>query len=122
MTRPNLEGLRILVVEDEVMVADETSEQLRKAGATVLGPATRLEQAEKIVGSGERIDIAVLDINLRGQMIYSLADELIARGVEIVFATGYDQFVMPERFAGIPRCEKPIRWEDLLRLLQRAAS
>lgn len=119
MTDTGLQGLRVLVVEDEVMVADETAEELRKAGVKVLGPATRLEQAEGLVNGHEPIDAAVLDINLRGQMVYGLADKLISRGVWVVFATGYDRFVLPERFADLPRCEKPVKPADLLRALQR---
>lgn len=120
MTSTGLEGLRVIVVEDEVMVADETAGELRARGADVLGPAFTLERAEELTDGDDRIDAAVLDINLRGQMVYGLADKLIARGVAVVFATGYDGFVVPERFAGIARCEKPVRPDDLLKALQRA--
>lgn len=119
MTNIDLAGLRILVVDDEVMIADETAEELQKCGAEVLGPATRLEQAEKLADGSGPIDAAVLDINLRGQMVYSLADRLIARGVRVVFTTGYDRFVVPERFADVARCEKPVRPDDLLQVLGR---
>ena len=71
----------------------------------MMGPAATLSQAEAPVGSGERIDVAVLDFNLRGLMVYDLADRRIARAVAVVFATGDGRFVMSERSAGIPYCE-----------------
>lgn len=119
MTSTPLAGLRILVVEDEVMIADDVADDLRERGASVLGPAASLEQAEALIEGGDRIDAAVLDVNLRGQMVYDLADRLIERGVPVVFATGYSQFVIPERFRSVPRCEKPLKTSDLEQALRR---
>lgn len=105
MSDKSLAGLRIVIVEDEVLIADEMAEALAQLGAGMMGPAATLSQAEAPVGSGERIDVAVLDFNLRGLMVYDLADRRIARGVAVVFATGDGRFVMSERSAGIPYCE-----------------
>jgi len=65
----------------------------------------------------ERLDGAVLDLNLRGEMGFQVADILAERMVPFVFATGYDRAVIPERFAGIARCEKPISVEKVVRAL-----
>lgn len=121
MTERDLLGLRILVVEDEVLIADELTDALTDRGAEVLGPAFTVRQAMVQVETEAWIDAAVLDINLDGEMIFPVAERLIARGVPVVFATGYDQFVLPERLAGVPHLEKPISFEALRRLLHRSA-
>lgn len=117
-----LYGMRILVAEDEAFIADDLLDALETQGAQVLGPATTLRQAMRLAEADEPIDAAVLDINLRGEMIYPVADRLIARGVRVVFATGYDAFIIPERFSAVPRCDKPVQPAALLKALQRAAS
>ena len=118
----DLAGCRVLLVEDEYYIADDLAQRLSAHGAILLGPVTTVEKALAMVQSEERIDAAVLDINLRGEMIYPVAERLIARGVPVVFASGYDQLVIPERFAGIPHFEKPVRLEDLRRALQHVAA
>jgi CheY-like chemotaxis protein len=104
----SLNNCRILVAEDEYMLAEDLALSLRDAGATVLGPAPTVAQAAEIVSDGGEIDGAVLDINLNGETIFPVADQLVARGVGIVFTTGYDRSAIPERFVDVPRCEKPI--------------
>ena len=84
----NLAGKRILLVEDEVLIAEMVVDMLEALGATVIGPATCLETGLSLAGS-EDIDAAVLDVNLRGKRIDPIADLLISRGVPVVFATGY---------------------------------
>lgn len=122
MSEHHLTGMRILVVEDEVLIADDLVDTLAAEGAEVLGPAVTVRQAMVQVETEAWIDAAVLDINLRGEMIYPVAERLVARGVPIVFASGYDQFVIPERFAGIPHVEKPVRFEELRHALHRGAA
>lgn len=109
MIEPMFQGRRILVVEDEYFLADELSTVLTEAGAEVLGPVPSIEEASAIIRGDERIDAALLDVNLRGEPIFSVADELRAQHVPFVFATGYDQLALPERFAGAIRIEKPVR-------------
>jgi CheY-like chemotaxis protein len=83
-----LTGKRILLVEDEVLIAEMVVDMLEGLGATVIGPATSLETCLALAAA-EDIDAAVLDVNLRGKRIDPIADLLIARGVPVVFATGY---------------------------------
>jgi len=68
---------------------------------------------------GDRLDGAVLDINLRGERAYPVADALSDRGVPFVFTTGYDTQVIPAPYARVPRCEKPVDLEQLSRWLSR---
>ncbi|WP_076072327.1 response regulator [Sphingomonas montana] len=108
MLERSLEGCHILVVEDEYMLADELNMELSVLGATVLGPAGTLEDAIHLIASEVRIDGAILDVNLGGQWAFPAADALTHRQVPFLFTTGYDQSVMPSRFADIVLCEKPI--------------
>lgn len=112
-------GRRLLVVEDEYMIAMELVSTLEELGAEVVGPAASVEDALALVGSdGDRLDAAVLDINLRDERVYPVADALAARGVPFVFATGYDATAIPPAYAATPRCEKPVDKARLARLLR----
>lgn len=118
MAEPGLAGKRLLVVEDEYLVAVELVDLLKAAGAEVVGPAGTLEDALDLVErTGHRLDGAVLDINLRDKRVYPVADALSACGVPFVFATGYDLSTVPESYAAVPRCGKPVDQEQLMRLL-----
>ena len=115
-----LSGCRVLVVEDEYYLADDLRRAARALGAEVIGPAPTRERALGLVDESKRIDLAVLDVNLRGETAYAVADALEARGVPFVFATGYDEGTVPDRFAGVPCWTKPIEPDDLLRCLSEA--
>jgi CheY-like chemotaxis protein len=91
-----LAGKRILLVEDEVLIAEMVIDMLAGLGATVLGPATTIEAGLALAGS-ESFDAAVLDINVRGERIDPIADLLDARGIPMVFATGYGMAAAAER-------------------------
>ena len=109
MAERRLAGCRILVVEDEYLLADELRSELADAGAVVLGPVGTLGDAVDLILSGQPIDGAVLDVNLHGEMAFPAADLLVERGLPLVFTTGYEESVIPARFAAIPRCEKPVK-------------
>lgn len=108
MSERMLLGRRVLVAEDEYFIAEELRGELQAAGADVLGPVPSVAQALALAASEPGIDAAVLDLNLRGERAFPVADALAARGVPFLFATGYDQLQVPERFARVPRCEKPV--------------
>ena len=99
-------GKRVLVAEDEYFIAKGIARHLKAIGAEVVGPVATIADALKLV-EAEQLDGAVLDINLRGDLVFPVADALVARDVPIVFATGYGPGAIPERYAPIPRCEKP---------------
>jgi CheY-like chemotaxis protein len=101
-----LDGRRILVVEDELVMALDLSDMVEKLGGAVVGPVGRLAQGVALAES-EELAGAILDINLGGEKSFALADRLSARNVPIIFATGYDVTMLPERFADVPRLAKP---------------
>jgi CheY-like chemotaxis protein len=111
-----LAGLRVLVVEDEMMVSMLIEDMLADMGCHVVGPAARLDEAIELI-KGAEIDCAVLDVNLGGQPIFPLADILRERGVPIAFATGYGDAGLREADRGTPVLQKPFREGDLARVL-----
>ena len=108
MTDKGLHRCRILVVEDEYLLADELAIELNDEGATVLGPVPNIERALALLEGDASPHGAILDVNLGDEPVFRLADVLAERGVPMVFTTGYDRSAFPERFAHVPRCEKPI--------------
>jgi len=112
-----LHGRRILVVEDDYLIADEVAESLAEFGATVVGPANYVAEAIALVSQETCLDAAVLDINLGRETVFPVADALQQRGIPFVFATGYDQRIIPPRYAAVQRLEKPVDTRLLARLL-----
>jgi len=107
----SLEGVRVLLVEDEYLVASLIEEILETAGCIVTGPIPRLAEAVD-AADRERCDAAVLDVNLAGERIYPVADILSRRNIPFVFVTGYG--VLPGEYANRPRLCKPFKMADLL--------
>ena len=119
--RPALAGKAILIVEDEYALASDLARFLEGEGATVVGPVGTLKSAMAMVErDGARLDAAVLDINLRTERVYPVADALNALGVPLVFASGYDALVMATPYIGLPLCQKPVDKPDLARMLATA--
>jgi DNA-binding response OmpR family regulator len=118
MNEQSLGGYRILVVEDEYFLADDLCRTLTEAGAEILGPYASVEDASTLIAEGEPIDAAVLDVNLRGDMVFPVADALRDRGVPFAFATGYDQETLPNRFNDTPRVEKPFKAHKVAAVLK----
>ena len=112
-----LEGRRILVIEDEYFLAEDICAVLRGLGADIIGPAGEVGDAIGIVNSGEVIDAAVLDVNLKNVSILPVADRLRARNIPFVFTTGYDRSAIDVRFKDIHLFEKPINVAAMARSL-----
>ncbi len=110
---------RILVVEDEYLLAEELTMELTDRGATVLGPTPSVRAALDLIEGEGRVDGAILDVNLGGEPAYLVADALFDRSVPIVFTTGYDAAALPDRFRDVPRCEKPINIMRIAAALRR---
>jgi CheY-like chemotaxis protein len=121
MNVANLSGRRILVVEDDLMIAMLIDDVLKEAGCDVVGPVPRLAPALQ-AASSERLDGALLDINLAGELVSPVADRLIERGVPFLFLTGYGWHMLPERFHTRPLVTKPCRQDILLSALARAVA
>ena len=104
---------RILLVEDDYMIAEDMAQDLRSLGIEVVGPLPSVERALAAVESETDLDGAVLDINLKGHMVYPVVDALHERNVPVLFATGYDAGAIPARYANVKRCEKPLNGKRL---------
>lgn len=120
MTELSLRNCRILVVEDEYMLADELCTELGDAGAIVLGPAGTVKDALDLILKLPHIDGAVLDVSLRGEMAFPAADRLAERNVPFVFTTGYDGSAIPPRFQHVVRCEKPAEISKITQAIGQA--
>ena len=108
-----LEGVRVLVVEDEYFVAILIEEILESAGCIVTGPIPRLRETLDAAHHDD-CDAAVLDVNLAGERINPVADVLAERNVPFVFVTGYGANALPSEYAERPHLCKPFRMGDLL--------
>jgi CheY-like chemotaxis protein len=116
-----LDGRRILVVEDDLLVALDMSDAVEELGGAVVGPVGQLAQGLALAESGELAG-AILDVNLGSEDSFALADRLRTDDVPIIFATGYDGTMLPERFADIPRLAKPFTALAVERIFQRIFS
>jgi len=101
-----LSGRRVLIVEDEPMVAWMLHDMLANFGCVVVGSADRLEEGQAMIQE-LAIDAVALDLNLRGQMSYPLADMLVARAIPFVFTTGYPRTRLLEAYRAYPYLLKP---------------
>jgi CheY-like chemotaxis protein len=110
--------LRILVVEDEMLVAMNIEDMLLDLGHEVAGLASRLEPALSLAREGE-FDLAMLDVNLAGQPSFPVARILADRGIPFLFATGYGVKGIAEEYRAYPVLQKPFRMRDLGEALRR---
>jgi CheY-like chemotaxis protein len=108
----SLAGNRILLVEDEGVTAMLMSDMLAEQGFSVIGPFAGTREA--ITAAGDKnLHGAVLDVNLRGELIYPVAEVLESRGVPFIFVTGYDPQSIERRFSRIPVLQKPFQRQAL---------
>ena len=112
-------GRRILLVEDEAVIAFAVEDMLTDLGFEVLGPAFRLDEAVELAASAA-VDAAILDVNLNNQRSYAVADELKRRGVPFLFATGYGAAGIPEQWRRWPVIQKPFQLKTLVKALDLA--
>jgi len=112
-----LKGLKVLVVEDEMLVSMLVEDMLSDLGCLVVGPAAELDEAMALALSAD-IDAALLDVNLGGKPIFPVADALRERGVPFAFASGYGEAGLSEDHRGAAVLQKPFREADLARALR----
>jgi two-component SAPR family response regulator len=111
-TDPRLHGLRVIVVEDETLVAILLEDMLAELGCEVLWTAHRVSKALDLVANSTP-DAAVLDVNIAGDEVYPVAQALAARGIPFVFATGYGSRGLTDTWRGRPIVQKPFQVEHL---------
>lgn len=113
MEEPNLQSLRILVVEDEFLIADLLCDALGSHGCDVVGPAPNVEKGLQLAQETP-LDGAFLDINLGGEHCFPIAATLLDRGIPFLFLTGYDDGgIIPPAFRNVQRLKKPFDPEYL---------
>ena len=117
MVLPIAAKRRVLVVEDEVIVAMLIEDMLNDLGYQVVALTTHLGEALTLARTMP-VDLAVLDVNLNGELSYPVADALKARGVPFVFATGYGPKILPSPYTSVPTLQKPFQITDLQRALE----
>jgi CheY-like chemotaxis protein len=115
----SLQGRRVLVAEDEYLLAEDLRESLERQGAQVMGPVATVTEALELLRAGPAPYTAILDINLGGEMVYPVADELRTMGIPFIFATGYEPWSIPEAYQDVPRAEKPVELKRLSRISGR---
>jgi CheY-like chemotaxis protein len=115
----DLSGLRILVVEDMLLVAEAIADLLERRGCEVVGPVSRMQRALSLAREAP-LDGAVLDVNLAGEFSFPVATALDERGIPFVFLTGYDDAsAFPPNFRTAPHLGKPFDNDELADLLSR---
>ena len=113
-----LAGLRVLVVEDEMLVSLLIEETLAGEACVIVGPFDRVGSA-LVSAQTEALDAAVLDVNVAGEKVYPLAEALAARRIPFLFVSGYGRNAIPHDRPAWRVCEKPFKEEELLAMLEQ---
>jgi DNA-binding NtrC family response regulator len=114
-----LAGKRILLAEDEALIALEMKDILEGLGCEVVGP---LSSVDRILDDASRggLDGALLDVNLRGRQIFDILPKLQALGVPLIITSGYDDLTLfPARYRAMPRIAKPFAEAELRRICEK---
>lgn len=116
-----MSGRTILLVEDELLIAMDIEAALEDRGFRVRGPIMRVSDGLLIADDpNEKFDAAILDINLRGEDVYPIAEKLKSRGVPFLFHTGHGEAnTLEARFGNIPVCNKPVHTQRLVEEVEK---
>jgi two-component SAPR family response regulator len=110
-------GRRILLAEDDYFLVMQMVQELERSGAQIIGPVPTLQKAMDRLEKLSGVDAAILDINLQGELVFPLADALKSSRTPFAFASGYDETVIPGRFAEVPLLSKPATVDEIARAL-----
>ena len=102
-----LSGRRVLIVEDESLVAMLLETILEDMGCTPVGPASNIDEGLRLATEETPLDAALLDVNVAGRQVFPVAEALKARGVPFVFSTGYGEGGLPDEWRGQSTIQKP---------------
>jgi CheY-like chemotaxis protein len=108
-----LAGKRVLIVEDDMIMALVVEDFLLECGCVPVGPCANVANALETVGS-QVFDLAVLDVNLAGETVYPVADALTKRGIPFLFTSGYGDQAIPAGHGNWMVCAKPFSGQDLV--------
>jgi CheY-like chemotaxis protein len=114
----SLRGRRLLIVEDEYFLAQDLTDYFQQLGVEVIGPVGSVSEALELLESAD-VHGAVLDINLRGERVYPVADVLRQKHVPFIFASGYGGETEPAAYADVPRCIKPVDFSVLAKTVSK---
>lgn len=114
---PALFGLQILLVEDELLVSTMLEDMLAEFGCIVVASVPTVADALAAIRAANNIDAAILDVNLKGEKVFPVADLLGNQGVPVVFSTGFGPADLAERYPGTHLLHKPYGPEPLAKLL-----
>ena len=103
---------RVLLVEDSPVVAPFTADLLGELGYAVVGPAPNMASARELIES-EALDVALMDIHIRGERVFPMCELLDAKGVPFILTSGYADWQIPDKWADRPRLHKPYTIEDV---------
>jgi CheY-like chemotaxis protein len=114
-----LNGKRVLLIEDEALVAMLVEDMLADEGCVVAATATRLAEAVAVAkDTSIEVDLAILDVNLAGEPVFAVAEALASRGVPFAFATGYGAGGLPDAWKKRPTLQKPFTANDVRTVLE----
>ncbi|WP_395397265.1 response regulator [Novosphingobium sp. BL-8A] len=116
-----LTGQHVLIVEDEAIVAILLEDIVEEIGCTIVGPVSKVAHALAAL-EADRVDAAILDVNLAGEWSYPIADALAARGVPYMFVTGYGEAGIEAAYRRQPVVQKPFTRASLERALESLIS
>jgi CheY-like chemotaxis protein len=119
LSKPELSNRKVLVVEDEMMIAMLIEDMLDEFGCKLVGPATTVPRALDLIGK-QQVEVAVLDLNLDGHDTYAIADALQQKNVPFIFATGYGSTGLRQEYGNRPILQKPFQARDLENALAEA--
>jgi CheY-like chemotaxis protein len=117
-----LRDRRILIVEDEYLIALSLADGLESVGSVIVGPAPSVDKAIRHIESEPHIDVAVLDVNLGGERSFAVADMLVARKIPFIFTSGYEDDVLKTRYPQVKNCLKPYQFRSMEEALVEAMS
>jgi CheY-like chemotaxis protein len=116
-----LQNVRVLIVEDEALVAMLLEDMLQDLGCVMAGTASTVDQGVE-AASGLEIDVAILDMNLAGKPVLPVAEALAGRGKPFIFATGYGESGVPDAWRDRPTLQKPFSMVDVETALKKAVA
>lgn len=111
--KTGIEGRKVLIVEDESLVAMLLETILEDMGCAPVGPASSVDEGVRLVHSEAGLSCALLDVNVAGTTVFPVAEALKARGVPFVFSTGYGEGGLPDEWRGHPTIQKPFTEETV---------
>jgi DNA-binding NtrC family response regulator len=112
-----LQGLNILIIEDEFLIAQVLAEQLASRGGSAITLASSVDEAQSVLRSSAAVDCVVLDVMLNDGSAEALVPLLGRLGIPFILATGLAEAALPPLLQGRPRCDKPCDYEELARLI-----